>query len=249
MKTIKIISSFFLCVCLLGCQVDKEEDVIQNNEEVEVNEYIFDTSSEEVLSSIDLCMLTSEELRIARNEVYARHGYIFESSDLNEYFNEKSWYQESTSELEDITLSYIEQQNVELISEIESIMEDGCEISISAWKLEDIKIEDNKLIVCSSSEGMQTYQEYIDSWDFLATTEISFELASDCQWAFSSPSVFQGDYSENVESTQTEVLESLQTEIADIAYATSMDNPYDTSVSVMIVISEQKVTHVFRVSA
>ncbi len=35
---------------------------------------------------------SKEELRLLRNEVYARKGYIFKSVNLNEYFKTKSWY-------------------------------------------------------------------------------------------------------------------------------------------------------------
>ena len=34
----------------------------------------------------------SSELRIIRNEIFARHGYIFKSEDLAEYFGKKKWY-------------------------------------------------------------------------------------------------------------------------------------------------------------
>ena len=36
--------------------------------------------------------LTDWEIRVARNEIYARHGRIFSDPDLNAYFRSQSWY-------------------------------------------------------------------------------------------------------------------------------------------------------------
>ena len=36
--------------------------------------------------------LTREQLRLARNEIYARHGRKFKDAALDEYFRSKSWY-------------------------------------------------------------------------------------------------------------------------------------------------------------
>lgn len=41
----------------------------------------------------ELADLTLEELRLARNERYARHRRRFKSDDLNTYFSGKTWYQ------------------------------------------------------------------------------------------------------------------------------------------------------------
>ena len=58
------------------------------------------------------------ELRIMRNEIYARHGYIFKLPELNEYFMKQSWYKPVS---EDVTnsLTPIEKENIELIKRYE----------------------------------------------------------------------------------------------------------------------------------
>ncbi len=48
--------------------------------------------SERRLTESDIYGLSSAELRILRNYIYAHHGYIFKSRDLREYFNGLSWY-------------------------------------------------------------------------------------------------------------------------------------------------------------
>lgn len=51
--------------------------------------------SGEIISIGDMTLsmeYTKEELRLLRNTIYAQHGYAFNSSDLNEYFSQFSWY-------------------------------------------------------------------------------------------------------------------------------------------------------------
>ena len=57
-------------------------------------------------------------LRIMRNAILARHGYRFQSKDLQEYFANEPWYKPAASN-DGIRLSFIEQINVELIKQME----------------------------------------------------------------------------------------------------------------------------------
>lgn len=61
------------------------------------------------LTEEDLKGLSSEQLRIMRNEIYARNGYIFQDRKLREYFMQKSWYSPVTR---DVSLTQIEQYNI-----------------------------------------------------------------------------------------------------------------------------------------
>ena len=63
----------------------------------EVSEYVFYDSDTRYLTSSDLKGLSSWELKIARNEIYARYGYSFEDEELRRYFLNKSWYEEDSS--------------------------------------------------------------------------------------------------------------------------------------------------------
>ena len=55
-------------------------------------EYIFPNSDKEYLTDADVSGLSKADLRLARNEILARHGRIFNSADLKTYFEGKSWY-------------------------------------------------------------------------------------------------------------------------------------------------------------
>jgi hypothetical protein len=62
----------------------------------------------------ELSRMDKEELRIARNTVYAKHGRTFKSNDLVKYFNSTIWYKVNTS-YSDAILS---QEDLDLISVI-----------------------------------------------------------------------------------------------------------------------------------
>jgi hypothetical protein len=56
--------------------------------------------------------LSRNDLRIARNEIYARKGRIFKSADLRDHFLRLPWYRPQHLE---VPLNSIEQANVNLL--------------------------------------------------------------------------------------------------------------------------------------
>lgn len=87
-------------------------------------ENILPESASRLLTEADLENLTQEDLRIARNEIYARHGRKFLDEGLQEYFNGKSWYN-GTIEPDDFKedmLSEIERTNEDTIVNYETKM-------------------------------------------------------------------------------------------------------------------------------
>ena len=57
--------------------------------------YILPDSDKKLVTEEELKELTQEELRIARNEIMARHGRIFRDPTLDAYFRSKEWYKPS----------------------------------------------------------------------------------------------------------------------------------------------------------
>lgn len=55
-------------------------------------DYVIPFSDREYVTAMDLNGLTAEQLRLARNEIYARKGRLFKDQSLQSYFNSKSWY-------------------------------------------------------------------------------------------------------------------------------------------------------------
>ena len=83
-------------------------------------DYMFPNSSNEYLSDDDLKDLSKEELAIARNEIFARYGYVFTKKEYADYFKSKSWYSENSDYDGNIErLNKYEKANVDLIKEWE----------------------------------------------------------------------------------------------------------------------------------
>jgi hypothetical protein len=78
--------------------------------------FIFPDSSERRLTRDDLAPYTAYQLRIARNEIYARNGRFFRDEELKAYFSKYSWYQPSSW---DPPLNATEKYNVGLIQKEE----------------------------------------------------------------------------------------------------------------------------------
>lgn len=83
-------------------------------------DFIFPNSSTQELSVDDLKTLTKEELGIARNEIYARHGYVFTQEPFKSYFKSKDWYVPN-SEFKGLNndLYPVEYTNIQLILQYE----------------------------------------------------------------------------------------------------------------------------------
>ena len=94
--------------------------------------YILPDSDSEYVTGDELYQLTEVELNIARNEIYARHGYIFEERELREYFCCESWYKPSVlaDDFDSDEFSDEESGNIKLIKVYEDIV-DGVTMSPS----------------------------------------------------------------------------------------------------------------------
>lgn len=64
----------------------------ETSDGISPEEYILPECDTRVYTKEELSVLSAEELRLARNEIYARHGRIFSAEDLKNYFQSKSWY-------------------------------------------------------------------------------------------------------------------------------------------------------------
>ena len=78
------------------------------------NGYILPDSDSRKLKKSDLAGMTAQQLSYAKNEIYARHGRVFKSSEVQDYFNEKDWYEEN-DDFKDEDLSKKEAENTEFI--------------------------------------------------------------------------------------------------------------------------------------
>lgn len=86
--------------------------------------YILPDSDTRYLSGDELAYWDQATLRLARNEIYARHGRQFKSEDLNAYFNAQPWYDGyiPADAFDDSVLNEYEKANLDLIKSIENGM-------------------------------------------------------------------------------------------------------------------------------
>lgn len=59
-----------------------------------------------------------EDLRVLRNEIYAKHGRVFKDPNLQKYFEAQTWYQPNP-DFKDEMLSEVESKNLAIIRETE----------------------------------------------------------------------------------------------------------------------------------
>lgn len=77
-------------------------------------------SDQRVYSEDELLYLSSDDIQMAINEIYARHGRKFDDKSIQEYFNSKSWYWGTVEpdDFSDSVLSDVEKRNLQLLTEI-----------------------------------------------------------------------------------------------------------------------------------
>lgn len=86
----------------------------------EDNDYILPDSDKKYLSAEDIKNLSKDELAIARNEIFARHGYVFKMEEYKNYFEGKTWYKENPSfSGSESELNEYEKANINLIKSYE----------------------------------------------------------------------------------------------------------------------------------
>ena len=80
-------------------------------------------ASQRLLTDEDVRNLSQYNLRIMRNEIYARHGFIFQNTEMKNYFSTQPWYSPLNNDVNGI-LSVIEKKNIEFIKRYERFVGD-----------------------------------------------------------------------------------------------------------------------------
>lgn len=80
-------------------------------------------ASERLLTIEDVENLMEDELKLMRNEIYARHGYCFKNKEYRRHFEDQDWYMPMGVDIRD-QLTDIEVQNIDLIYEYETYYEE-----------------------------------------------------------------------------------------------------------------------------
>lgn len=72
-------------------EVEKERETAEQED----SDYILPMSSQRELTEDDLADIKDDAwmLKLARNEIFARYGRMFDNEDIQEYFDSKDWYE------------------------------------------------------------------------------------------------------------------------------------------------------------
>jgi len=92
-----------------------EKSITQNNSSTPGK---YPQASDRMLISSDLSNMSLWDLKVMRNEIFARHGFIFKTYEMRDYFNRQSWYQALYDNVDNM-LSQTEKSNIELIKQYE----------------------------------------------------------------------------------------------------------------------------------
>jgi len=105
-------------------------ELYKGNTIYDISKLVYYTADDYVIADSGVRLLTEEELQkysknqlaLARNEIYARHGRTFKLKEFADYFTGKSWYKISDKydyENESANINEIESKNVNLILKVE----------------------------------------------------------------------------------------------------------------------------------
>ena len=80
----------------------------------QIENYVIPNSDKILLAEKDLFDLSAYDIDVARNEIYARHGYIFKNENYSLFFSTKPWYKKNKN-FKEALLNKIEKKNVEFL--------------------------------------------------------------------------------------------------------------------------------------
>lgn len=98
-----------------------EEEYAEMQDEINASLYIFPDSDKRYLTEDEVRALDAHQLLLGRNEIFARHGRMFDMQELADYFNSQPWYNGTipADQFDSSVLNDHERANADLIKRIE----------------------------------------------------------------------------------------------------------------------------------
>lgn len=99
----------------------QEQEDISNNEKDKNDTYILPESHIRYIEYSEILDFDTERLNLAKNEIYARHGFIFSTDSIAQYFENCTWYEPSVeaSQFTDSVFNTYELTNIRLLEDYE----------------------------------------------------------------------------------------------------------------------------------
>lgn len=201
----------------------QEEPVAEPEEPA--SQYFLPESDSRYMTMQELEGFTAADCRLARNELYARHGRRFDDENLQAHFDSCEWYQGTIapSDFDESVLNEYELANRDLIVQYESVLEARGLKGTTTYVTYDPQIVtfeiSNGILTVVADDGSRF------GWGSVRTSEfsISYPIAEDCKWEdgyFVSESDFMSygttdyetvkSYIERVQAGYMEGIEELQ---------------------------------------
>lgn len=125
-------------------------------------------------TDVQLGVLSVAELRLLRNTVFALHGYIFSSTDLDQHFRAFPWYTPTKANVDDL-LSSIEKGLIERIKVFETpspgLHATGQKELIGTWKEFTGGADQDGIIIRLNANGQFIYSS--DLWPTHRTSKLT----------------------------------------------------------------------------
>ena len=136
-------------------------------------EYIFPDSDKKYLSEDEIRAKTVDEMFIGRNEIFARHGYIFLDENLKNHFEGTSWYAGTVPAEQfnsDQVFNEFEKKNVELIQHVEDEINGTTQSETEDSQAQEVADEALNFVVGKQFhlQDAQLAIEFTDAGEFIA---------------------------------------------------------------------------------
>lgn len=170
-------------------------------------------SSKRLITDADVSGMTSEQLRIAVNEIYARHGRRFVDAELQAWFNSQAWYQGTVSpeNFNENVLSQVEKDNIKFLQQkrdgksVSAERELGGKYEVSFGSDGGAELE----IVYGSGDDIYTVEFYGSYLDYAGGTKGFLVAYADNVWDYYENGGYSASMRLNYDGFDTIVVTSL----------------------------------------
>ena len=127
--------------------------------------------------SSELSDKSAKELRLLRNEIFAKHGYIFKSEDLIKHFSQQDWYKPLYKNVDSL-LTENDKLNIQLILKFEKQLN----IKVESKVVSEPPISINKpiniesQIINSLSDSKELIREFLTFWNDSDTNYLEYKI-------------------------------------------------------------------------
>ncbi|MBD5554379.1 MAG: YARHG domain-containing protein [Roseburia sp.] len=164
-------------------------------------EFILPESNSRILEADELSGMTKAELRIARNEIYARYGWWFESEDLADHFEGKAWYV-GGAYIDDVALSDVERANIDLILEMEETAPTRVDVMLES----DMDIEGGTALTAMELGEISGFLRTIDAYGFLQSFYEDVRDVNVGEVLYGGAGILDGEFSDSVRTSYLEAV-------------------------------------------